>query len=209
MFDTNTHRPSGRQHHDELRHEIRQRMREHHRAGRGNGPAALRDFLGRGRFGGPAMRRGEIRPLILGALAQKPMHGYEVIQALEEQSGGRWRPSAGSVYPTLQQLADEGLVTSQEVDGRRIYTLTDGGRTAAAASTTRAPWDETDGDQEPDIRQLAIQLMGATMQVQQLGSQGARKEARRLLTDVRRQMYRLLADDETESTADDDATPES
>ena len=79
------------------------------------------------------VRRGEIRPLILAVLATKPMHGYEVITELEAQSGGRWRPSAGSIYPTLQQLADEGLVTGEEIDGRRVYALTDEGKAAAAA----------------------------------------------------------------------------
>ena len=83
---------------------------------------------------GGMVRRGEIRPLILAVLATKPMHGYEVITELEAQSGGRWRPSAGSVYPTLQQLSDEGLVTSEEIDGRRVYALTDEGKAAAAAA---------------------------------------------------------------------------
>ena len=84
-----------------------------------NGPWFPRLMLGQLRGGGPALRRGGIRPLILAALAQKPMHGYEVIQSLEAESGGRWRPSAGSVYPSLQQLADEGLVTSGSASSPR------------------------------------------------------------------------------------------
>ena len=84
------------------------------------------------------IRRGEIRPLILATLAARPMHGYEVIQELEAQSGGRWRPSAGSVYPTLQQLTDEGLLTSEEVDGRRVYSLTDEGKAAAEPRRPRS-----------------------------------------------------------------------
>ena len=109
----------------------------HHRARRALAdlPFGVRGMFGRERWGrGQLIRRGEIRPLIVAALTTKPMHGYEVIQALEAQSGGRWRPSAGSVYPTLQLLADEGLVTSEEVDGRRTYTLTDAGRADAAAN---------------------------------------------------------------------------
>ena len=155
---------------------------------------------------GPAVRRGEIRPLILNVLLQKPMHGYEVIQELESQSGGRWRPSAGSVYPTLQLLADEGLVTSEEVDGRRTYTLTDAGRKQAAASARRSPWTEADDDddRDPDIRQLAMQLAAAVIQVHKMGSPRARQEARRILAEARRQMYRLLSDDE-ESPAEEDA----
>jgi DNA-binding PadR family transcriptional regulator len=185
------------------RHHHRDRRRDALRDARhaGNLPFSLRDLFGRG-SPGPSVRRGEIRPLILGVLLEKPMHGYEVIQELEAQSGGRWRPSAGSVYPTLQQLADEGLVTSVEVDGRRTYTLTDEGRTAAASSTARSPWAETDDDREPDVRQLALQLAQAAIQVHRMGSPHARREANRILVDVRRQMYRLLADDE--EAADED-----
>jgi DNA-binding PadR family transcriptional regulator len=202
MHQSDRHRHSRRNHQDEIRRELRQNLRH----GQANAAFAFRDFFGRGRPG-PAIRRGEIRPLILAALQQKPMHGYEVIQELEAESGGRWRPSAGSVYPTLQQLGDEGLVTSEEVDGRRTYTLTDEGRAAAAvASTTRSPWTEPEEEREPDIRQLAVQLAGAVIQVHKMGSPRARGEARRILTDARRQMYRLLAEDvdEAEDVAADD-----
>jgi DNA-binding PadR family transcriptional regulator len=153
--------------------------------------------MGRG-----GMRRGEIRPLILAVLVQKPMHGYEVIGALEAQSGGRWRPSAGSVYPTLQQLADEGLVTSQEVDGRRTYTLTDAGREAAASNPAPRPWTDGASDGEPDLMQLFRQLAAAVAQVDRMGSAQARREATRILADARRQVYRLLADDELETAPD-------
>jgi DNA-binding PadR family transcriptional regulator len=155
------------------------------------------------------VRRGEIRPLILQALTDKPMHGYEVIQELETQSGGRWRPSAGSVYPTLQQLADEGLVTSEEIDGRRTYTLTDEGRAAAAATPARRGWSDARSDADVNVRKLALQVAGAVMQVQQVGSPRARSEAQRILVDARRQLYRLLAEDEdavpgTDATSEDD-----
>jgi len=142
------------------------------------------------------IRRGEIRPLILRALVSKPMHGYEIIQELEAQSGGRWRPSAGSVYPTLQQLADEGLVTSEEVEGRRTYTLTEAGRSAAADGPTPRRWGDLDRDGGIDVRKLGLQLVQAVMQVQQVGSPRARQETVRILADARRQIYRLLADDE-------------
>jgi DNA-binding PadR family transcriptional regulator len=177
-------------------------MRERGRGpGRGpgsGGPWAPR-FFEQLRAGAPAMRRGEIRPLILGALAQKPMHGYEVIQELESQSGGRWRPSAGSVYPTLQQLEDEGMVTSQEVDGRRTYTLTDAGRASVAAAPSSGSRWSHGPDREPDIRALAVQLVGAVVQVQRMGSPAAKQEARTVLTEARRRMYRLLAEDEDPS----------
>jgi DNA-binding PadR family transcriptional regulator len=142
------------------------------------------------------MRRGEIRPLILAALATKPMHGYEVIQALESNSGGRWRPSAGSVYPTLQQLSDEGLVSSAEIDGRRVYTLTDTGRQASAASPTLRSWSDGAADGSANLPDAVKALLGATMQVQRMGTPQARQETLRILTNARRQVYRLLADDE-------------
>ena len=102
------------------------------------------------------------------------MHGYEIIQELEAQSGGRWRPSAGSVYPTLQQLADEGFVTSDDVDGRRTYTLTEEGLAAADANPASDRWtDRTAGD-EPELRTVGLQLIGAVMQVQRVGSSRAK-----------------------------------
>ncbi len=147
-------------------------------------------MFGRGGFGRPAMRRGEIRPLILSVLTKRPMHGYEVIQELEATSGGRWRPSAGSVYPTLQQLADEGLVTSDDVDGRRVYTLTEAGRTAAAAAPS-PDWGDRDADGD-DVRRF----FEAVMQVERVGSPEARRRSHQILADARRELYRLLAEDE-------------
>src|SRR5215218_10776255 len=80
---------------------------------------------GRGRH---RVRRGDVRSAILALLDDKPMHGYEMIQELDERTGGRWRPSAGSIYPTLQLLEDEGLVSVEEIDGKRVFSLTDAGR---------------------------------------------------------------------------------
>ena len=91
---------------------------------------------------GPMVRRGDVRAAILALLAEEPMHGYQIIGQLRERSGGMWRPSAGSVYPTLQQLEDEGLVKAEEHDGRKVYALTEDGQKAAAeAAKNRAPWD--------------------------------------------------------------------
>src|ERR1700742_3583670 len=84
-------------------------------------------------WGGHRLRRGDIRAVLLTALLDGPAHGYEIIRRLEERSGGLWRPSAGSVYPTLQQLEEEGKLTSEtdstpQGGGKRVYTLTDEGR---------------------------------------------------------------------------------
>jgi len=134
------------------------------------------------------------------------MHGYEIIQLLEEQSGGRWRPSAGSVYPILQQLSDEGLVTSEEIDGRRTYTLTDAGRAAAAEAPEPPTWGDLDDSQDIDLRKLGLQLIQAVMQVQQVGTASSRRETKRILADARRQIYRLLADD-AEDAEEDETSP--
>ena len=114
------------------RRRMRGRMRER------NGPSRGGQGHGRGWEGhrrGGRMRRGEIRTALLVVLAEAPGHGYEVMQRLEEKSGGVWRPSPGSVYPTLQLLEDEGLVRSTERDGKRFYELTDVGRADATRRT--------------------------------------------------------------------------
>src|SRR5690242_5680234 len=94
--------------------------------GFGFGPPGFGPGFGKGR----RRRRGDVRYAILDALAERPMHGYEIMSWLEERSGGRWRPSPGSVYPTLQLLEDEGLVAGSDEGGRRVFALTDAGRQA-------------------------------------------------------------------------------
>src|SRR5215468_4796190 len=99
-----------------------------------HGPAGRHEFArsrgfryGRGR-GGPRARRGDVRAAVLALLAERPMHGYEMIKEIEERTDGAWTPSAGSIYPTLQMLEDEGLISGQEIEGKRRFTLTDSGR---------------------------------------------------------------------------------
>lgn len=176
-----------------INHPGRGRHRHDHRSGPDRAAFGFgRGFGGRGQRG--MIRRGGIRPLILATLAKRPMHGYEVIQELEALSGGRWRPSAGSIYPTLQQLADEGLLTSEEVDGRRVYTLTDAGK-AAAADAPDFRWPEGAGDRSQDVRHLARQVAEAAMQVQRVGSPNAIVGTREILIDTRARLYGLLAAD--------------
>jgi DNA-binding PadR family transcriptional regulator len=83
--------------------------------------------------------RGMIEPAILVVLLNKPMHGYEIISTIEENSHGMWRPSAGSIYPTLQLLEEKGLLSAQEMDGKKVYTLTDAGRQAAKEEEKEQP----------------------------------------------------------------------
>lgn len=145
-------------------------------------------------------RRGQLREAILTLLAEQPMHGYQIMQELESRSAGRWRPSAGSVYPTLQQLEDERLVTVDEIDGRRTFRLTDAGRQASATAalsrgaTADAPWIGG-RDRGPDLRHLTRELGVAAVQVARVGSPAAVETAATILADARRGLYRLLADD--------------
>lgn len=160
-------------------------------------------WRGRGR----KARRGDVRTAVLLLLAEEPRNGYQIMQELEERSGGAWRPSAGSIYPALQLLEDEGLVRSEEVDGRRLLHLTDAGRSVLAArgEDQPAPWDELAGDVSDDVRaimKVMKEAVVAVTQVIQTGSEAQRAEARRLLIALRRDLYRMLADgDETEDGA--------
>jgi len=184
----------------QLREELRRNLHRNLRQRVGHQEFDFAEMFGGGRRG-PFVRRGEVRSLILATLKDRPMHGYELIQELESKSGGRWRPSAGSIYPTLQQLSDEGLVTGEDVEGRRVYTLTDEGRKAAAESGS-APWDETkDGGRGDtrgqDLMRQVMELAAAIVQVHKVGSPQARSEAVRIVTDARKEMYRLLSEDES------------
>ncbi len=181
------------------RHDLHPRSRR----GRNHHPGfGLREMLDPFRGRRPSVRRGDVRLALLALLQEGPMHGYQMIQELEAKSAGRWRPSAGSVYPTLQQLEDEGLVRSQELDGRRTYSLTDEGRAFVAANPTGGtPWIDGDaGAEAVDLRRLTMQLMAAAIQVHRIGSPRTVGDAREILVDARRRMYRLLAEDEADTT---------
>lgn len=159
------------------------------------GPGFGPGHHGRGR--GRRTRRGNVRAALLALLAERAMHGYEMIQELDERTGGVWRPSPGSVYPTLQMLEDEGLVTSQEEGGKRLFSLTDTGREQAAAQTT-APWDEVTeaaGANALREREAFGQLLGAMKQVMAVGSDVQKARALDVINDARRRIYGILADD--------------
>ena len=183
-----------------------------HRGGRGRGRGFAGGEPGASFFGrGPRAGRGDIRAAILALLAEEPMHGYQVIQELGERTGGVWRPSPGSVYPTLQHLEEEGLVTGEDREGKKIFTLTEAGRAVLAdrASGRRAPWEEVGGDVDAalvDLRDLARQLAIAVRQVAHAGSTGQVEAVKALLLEARRGVYRILADEPT-SGEDEDAAP--
>jgi DNA-binding PadR family transcriptional regulator len=149
--------------------------------------------------GGRTVRRGNVRFAILSALKDRPMHGYQLIQDLEQRTQGRWRPSAGSVYPTLQLLEDEGLLASEDVDGRRTYSLTDAGATAADEHPLTADgWLESDAGRDPSLPELAGRLVAAAAELDRIGTDAARQAARQTLVEARKRLYRLLADDDAE-----------
>ena len=175
------------------------RGRGRHRGGRGwGGPGHWGAGFGPGRKAG----RGDIRATILALLAEQPMHGYQIITELSARTGGMWQPSPGSVYPTLQQLEDEGLVVVYEQEGRRTFSLTDTGRAevARASAGRRAPWEEMSADDDQaasGLRNSAMQLLAAAMQVGATGSDEQIARAETLLNDTRRALYRLLAEGDT------------
>ncbi|MFE6731363.1 PadR family transcriptional regulator [Streptomyces californicus] len=155
---------------------------------------------GRGRGGGGRgrARRGDVRASILALLKDRPMHGYEMIQEIGERSGGAWRPSPGSVYPTLQLLEDEGLITSASEGGKKLFTLTESGL-GEAESGPDAPWEEAgrgvDWESANEIRQAGFGLMEAFGQVWKTGSADQRQKALTVINDARKQLYLILADE--------------
>ena len=146
---------------------------------------------------GTRVGRGEVRTAVLALLAEKPRHGYEIIREIEERSGGSWKPSAGSVYPTLQLLADEGLITAEESNGRKIYSLTEAGRAVAGDEHT-SPFDSADsahGGRYTALPKAGVELAQAAAQVNRSGSAAQVDEAVVVLDEARRRLYSILAQD--------------
>ncbi|MHC2999363.1 PadR family transcriptional regulator [Microbacterium sp. HJ5] len=149
------------------------------------------------KVGSTRMGRGDVRAAVLALLAEKPMHGYQIIQEIDERSGGSWKPSPGSVYPTLQLLTDEGLITAQESNGRKTYALTEEGRQEAQASDRSAPW-ETSGSKESSrsaLPKAGVDLAQAVAQVGRSGTSDQVKQAVEVLDEARRKLYSILAQD--------------
>jgi len=169
----------------------------HRQRGRhGYGRHEMRGGGGHGR-GRHRVRRGDVRSAILALLDDRPMHGYEMITELDERTGGRWRPSAGSIYPTLQLLEDEGLVTAEEVEGRKVFSLTDSGKEAVPERTEgQQPWEEGDEDSPRfEARKELFKLMGAAKQIARADNQEQLTQAAEILKDARRKLYGILAEE--------------
>lgn len=122
---------------------------KHFRGGRGGFWAEMGEGWGRhgrqfgGEFGGRLFDGGELRLVILSYIAEKPSHGYEIMKGIGEQMGGVYTPSAGVVYPTLNQLEDEGFATASSEGGKKLYTITEAG--LAELKTQKARIDEVLG----------------------------------------------------------------
>lgn len=156
-----------------------------------------RGFGGFGAPGGGRARRGDVRTAVLRLLAEQPMHGYQVIQELSARSGGAWNPSAGSVYPTLQLLEDEGLVASEESGGKRVYQLTEAGSAAVAdLADEAAPWEEAaSSDAGSQLRQQMPRLGAAVWQIAMTGDADKITRAADILSDARKKLFAILAED--------------
>ena len=190
--------PRGRHHHH-----------HHHDAG-GPGPRggfggfSLGDFGLGGPGGGPwrgrrKARRGDIRTAALLLLHEEPRNGYQIMQEVEERSEGAWRPSPGSVYPALAQLEDEGLIRSEDIDGRKAFRLTDAGRAHIEERDPDrpAPWEQMSANPGNDAMELAKtmrEVASAFTQVIRTGSEDQQAQARKVLATARRDLYRILAD---------------
>ncbi|GGF31691.1 hypothetical protein GCM10011519_01290 [Marmoricola endophyticus] len=176
--------------------------------GPGGFPGGFPGFGGRGP-GGPGAgrrRRGDVRAAILDVLAsqdaaQESLNGYQVIQAIAERTDEAWKPSPGSVYPTVQQLEDEGLVRTEESGGRKVLLLTDEGRTYVSehADELAAVWapfaeGDTEGSGRKDLKKAVGETMAAVWQVAATGSPAQVEQAVEILADTRKRIYTILAE---------------
>jgi DNA-binding PadR family transcriptional regulator len=163
--------------------------------GFGFGPGGPRGgYRGRGRG-----RRGDVRTAILALLTERPMHGYEMIQEIGQRSNGLWRPSPGSVYPTLQLLVDEGLIVGTETEGsKRLFELTDDGREAAAKTQT-PQWEEIAEGADPNevnLRASFSQFAAAVFQAAHAATPEQQKRILDIVNNARREIYGVLGEAE-------------
>ncbi len=146
----------------------------------------------------PRMGRGDVRAAVLALLAEQPMHGYQIIREIESRTDGAWKPSPGSVYPTLQMLADEGLVTVETKQDRKIYALTDEGSEVAADAAGSVPW-ESSGTSWGDTLHLGpvpkagAELAQAAAQAARVATAEQQEEVAEVLNEARRKIYTILA----------------
>ena len=143
--------------------------------------------------GGGRAQRGDITAVILELLSEEDMHGYEIMRRLEERSHGMWRPSAGSVYPTLQLLEDQELVTSREDGGKKIYTLTEKGKLEAKRSRSEHPWESRrrSAQRYKELSIIIHEIVHDLKRVAMRGSDDVVDQLRDLLLDLRERIRHL------------------
>ena len=155
----------------------------------------------RGGWGGaPRTRRGYIKFILLELLSEHPQHGYELMKELENRRGGFRRPSPGSVYPTLQMLEEGGYLTSEQIDDKRVYTITNPGRQLLDEHKQQVDSSKVDDGlmaSEPtelvELRQTLTELNDAVTQMARSGHLEQANQVRDLLVQVKREIYKLLA----------------
>ena len=186
--------PNHHKHH-ESRYPLGRRHHHPHHDGPPDGPESLmrRRRGGRGRV--PA---GDVRSAVLLLLAEEPMHGYQLMQAIRERSGGVWSPSPGAIYPTIAQLEDEGLVSVTAATGRRLVTLTEAG--TEHVSSQRESWPDPfpflEGTRPgSDLRGLLERVRDAAHEVGRNGTEAQVDAAGEILREARKALYLLLAED--------------
>ena len=149
-------------------------------------------------WGGHQAKRGDMSPILLRVLAEKPMHGYEIIRDLEKKSHGLWRPSPGSVYPTLQLLEEQDFVQSRDEGGKKVYTITDAGKSEAKNSKARGPWephgDKRDMEQVMQVRGSIVEFIGMLRQVMRGGSESQQKRAVEVVSEAKAKLAAILDD---------------
>ena len=198
--------------HREFREQVREHLRQHDAGSGGSGGRGfgaipvinlgLDPRAGFGMAGGRRRgrgRRGDVRSAILKLLAERPMHGYEMIQEIADRTANLWRPSPGSVYPTLQLLVDEGLIAATESDGsKKLFELTDEGR-AAADKIETPPWEEIADSVEPghaNLQSAVAQLTGAVAQSSYAADEEQQQRIVEIINNARRDIYGILGESE-------------
>jgi DNA-binding PadR family transcriptional regulator len=149
----------------------------------------------------PRNRRGDIKFMLLGLLAERPQHGYELIKELEARGGGFRRLSPGSVYPTLQMLEESGYLTSEQIEGKRVYTIAESGKQLLSdrneQSDSKHPHDRfTQGKPSEliELRRTLTELNDAVTQIARSGNLEQGNRVRDLLAQVKREIYKILAE---------------
>ncbi len=158
---------------------------------------------------GPKASRGDVRAAILALLQEGPRNGYQIMSDIEERSNGAWRPSPGAVYPALSQLADEGLVADEKSNGRRVFSLTEAGQRYVAENPemARGAWESSrqqEAWQLPGLFAEAARLGSGIVQLAHAGNPAQVRAAERLLERTRRELYRILADEDAPADEEDD-----